>query len=182
MKTHDPLCKNCKCPIDFRELKRWRWSGWSVSGYAPSAPPNEDKTLDGWDFDFHKDCFSEWLENRNGFLQDLDRPINNCLYFVRTGSSSHGYYVRDGKKHAVLASWTEADIGLSTLFESVAEEIKLDFDFVKIKVTDSAAFLRSFRAFLQKEGWWGTQWFEPRKQFEVKDVIAKKHINVDSEV
>ena len=168
-------CLHCDTIVPPKDQKWWRWSGWSVYGNAPSASGREGKEKDLNDFLFHKDCFPEWLENRNGFLQDLDRPVNNCRFFERTGSSIHGYYVREGKKHACLATWLQADILGTNVIPTVIQNLRLDFDFVGVYITDPEAFIESFRNFLKKNNWFNEGWYEPRKEFVIKEEIANKH-------
>jgi hypothetical protein len=167
-------CLHCDTPVDPKEAKHWRWVGWVVWGPAPSSPARVGKDLDEWDHVFHKDCFPEWLHNRNEFLQDLDRPVNACAYFQRTGSSMHGYYVRDGKKHACLASWTQADILNTALFPTVTGEFKLDHPELKVVVTNESALVEIFRDFLSKNGWLNEGWYEPRKPVVYKEEVLKK--------
>jgi hypothetical protein len=107
------------------------------------------------------------LDNRNGFLQDLDRPMNNCVYFQRTGSSLFGYYVRDGKRHSCYAGWLEADIYGYILFptmpgdyfiekgesrsgakEKMWHGVRLDYPYIKVIVSDPKQWIEDFRKFL----------------------------------
>jgi len=168
------ICLHCETIVAPKDQKWWRWAGWSVYGPSVSAVPRVEKR-DIWDWVFHKDCFVEWLENRNGGLQDLDRPVNNCRFFERTGSSIHGYYVRDGKRHACLSAWMEGDIFGYSIFPTTIEDAKLDFDFVSVTIKDNYAFLESFRNFLRKNNWYNENWYEPRKEFVIKNEVALKH-------
>lgn len=170
-------CIHCNFPIDKSDLREWRWSGWTVGGtnvggHGTPSRPNGVKR-DFYDFTFHKECFPEWLYNRDGGMQDLDKPMNACIYFARTGSSMHGYYVRENKKHPVCAAWKDADIRGVSIFPTTVTEIPLDLPYVKITIDQPQTMLRVFQEFLNKHGWLEI-WFEPRKQFEAKLDVYKK--------
>jgi hypothetical protein len=176
------ICVHCKCSIDSKELKVWRWAGWAVYGPATSspAPPSKPREIDRkvwetsirdeWDWSFHKQCFPEWIHNRNEGLQDLDRPVNSCVYFQRTGTSIHGYYVREGKKHPCLAAWTEYDVLDTALFPTQVEPFPIDLPSVVVTVDNG--FLLAFQSFLKKNGWLDSSWYLPRKEMVLKDDVA----------
>jgi hypothetical protein len=168
--SHENNCIHCGFPADSKELKMWRWQGWNVKGAVP-APARVGKR-DDYDMPFHKECFPEFLHNRDEGLQDLDRPLNACKYFVRTGTSMLGYYVRDEKKHMAVAYWTTYDICGTALFPTVIREMTLDFPYVKISIEQPHALLASFQAFLERNGWLeGEAWYEPRKSVVYKDAV-----------
>lgn len=166
-------CIHCGCPVIKDDTRWWRWVGWSATGPADSSPPSPDNKKDQFDMLFHKQCFPEWLDNRNGYLQDLDRPMNNCVYFQRTGSSLFGYYVRENKKHSCFAGWLESDIFGNLLFPTIADNIRLDFPYIKIVIDDPHKWIGDFREFLRTNGWLNEGWYEPRKPFVEKDVQAR---------
>ena len=168
------VCLHCEVPIKPKDLKLWRWAAWSVYGPGDSAPQRDFGTKrDQHDWSFHKQCFPEWLANRNGFMQDLDRPMNNCSYFQRTGSSIHGYYIRDNKKHACVSAWTDYDIRGASITPTLVTEFTLDFDYIKVTVDDPNGFLNTFKVFLVKNNWLDS-WFSPRKEFVPKYEVAEK--------
>jgi hypothetical protein len=128
----------------------------------------------------HNDCFNEWRMNVERFNTELDRPANACVYFQRIGSSMAGYYVRDNKRHLCLADWKEAHIFGTFLFPPMVgkiceggEYIRVDYDHVKL-VYEPRLLLESFRAFLQKHGWFNETWFEFRKPIEYDYSVLNK--------
>lgn len=103
---------------------------------------------------FHKskNCFDKFCIIRDSFLRDLDKPLNNCIFFRRTDGQL-GNYERDGKTFEGLdGRWKEQDIWGQSLFrpKNLTEEKR-------------GAFL----SFLKKNGWLNREvWFIPRKRHE----------------
>jgi hypothetical protein len=167
-------CIHCECPIDKKELKEWRWTAWRVGGGGMGTPHRAPGVKrDNFDLTFHKDCFVEWLTNRDEGVQDIDRPVNACKYFQRTGSSMHGYYVRDNKRHACLGTWLQSDVWGQSLFPIYGgtTELRLDFEYCRIVIDKPQEMLESFRRFLSNNGWL-EDWYEPRKPYKPKSDVA----------
>ena len=104
----------------------------------------------------HHDCQREhWLHNVTGALA-LDKPMNDCRFFVRDGSTEYGWYEREGQRYPERL-WATIDDGMVQAGGNTGEP---------------------FCSWLKERGWL-ENWFEPRKPEEYPRTVWNRRTGRD---
>lgn len=87
----------CECGIADSDVRAYEMRK-TLPGWPGRVSPFTDRSGRAVVWYLHPACQRERYREEYAAFSEMDKPINDCRWFVRDGKTEYGHYVRDGVK------------------------------------------------------------------------------------